>query len=254
MITVGIDVGTRFVKTCVVRDGILVGSAIDEIKKNIYRVIRESYRRARRQAGIHRFRVDRLASTGFGAELVRRSIATRQEICMVRAVQAFDPSARTVIDIGSLFIRIARVGEAGRVLDSCVNEKCAAGSGRFLEMIAEAMGIPVTQVSDVAARAGDPFKFTNGCAVFAESEIISELNKGRSGADILSGMIRSIASKIQTMLERLQALGPFALIGGVASISYLTLALGEITGARILSLPLSPQLMLAYGAALVASE
>jgi len=254
MNTVGIDVGTRFVKTSVVRDGKLLGSSIDEIKKSIYQVISDSYRRARRQAGIRRFRVDRLASTGFGAELVRRSLSTSQELCMVRAAQAFDPSVRTVIDIGSLFIRIASVGENGRVLDSCVNEKCAAGSGRFLEMIADTLGIPVAQISEVAASSREPFKFSNVCAVFAESEIISELNKGRKGADILAGMIRAIASKIQTLVERLQAKGPFALIGGVANVSFLQTALGEILGAPIVSAPLSPQLMLSYGAALVASE
>jgi predicted CoA-substrate-specific enzyme activase len=254
VITAGIDVGTRFVKVCVVRDGAIVGADVRELNGTFSRVLRDAWHDALLQAGLFGFQVRRRAVTGFGANLVPRADAAPDEaLCAASAVSRLVPEARTVIDAGALFVRACALTPDGRVTDRAVTEKCAAGSGRFLDMIASSLRVPREEVADVAAAALDPYRMSNSCAVFAESEVISRLNAGVPGPDLLAGILISIAEKAQTLFEKTEARGPVVLVGGLGHNPFFVDRLRACLGHDVRVAGPDPQLTLAFGAALVAA-
>lgn len=266
MITAGVDVGTRYVKVCVVRDGRILGADVRELAGAFGDVVRASERAALEAAGLFGVQVRRKTVTGFGAaaaaRLVRRAphwfsreVPVLDEgVCAARAVTELVPGARTVIDGGALFVRSLALTPDGRVGDRAVTEKCAAGSGRFLEMIAASLRVPLEEVSDVAGAAGNPYRMSNSCAVFAESEVISRVNQGVPGPDLLAGILVAIAEKALTLATRAEAAPPVVVVGGLGHMPSFLRVLGEVLGHEVSVLPTDPQLAAAYGAALLAAE
>ncbi|MBU1243829.1 hypothetical protein KKD52_11795 [Myxococcota bacterium] len=255
MITAGIDIGTRFVKICLVREGRILGSDIRELNGTFRDVLRQSYRAALDDAGIFGFQVRKKAATGFGSNLVHRAdFVFDEEMCAARAVWHLDPEARTVIDAGSLFLNLCTLSSRGVVSDKAVNEKCAAGSGRFLDMIAGSLGIPVEEISTIAATSETPYRMSNSCAVFAESEVISRINMGVPGRDILAGILIAIAEKAQTMIAKTGARPPVTVVGGLGNIPFFNEALARGLGYEVKVISMDPQLAPACGAALNAAD
>ena len=136
--------------------------------------------------------------------------------------------------------------------DSSINEKCAAGSGRFLEMISTSLGVDFDAISNHCRQAASPFQISSSCAVFAESEVISQVNAGVGSSDILAGVVNSVASKTQTLLDGLDPQGEIAICGGLARVDAFVTALESSTGRTIRKLPQDPQLTAAFGAAIIA--
>jgi len=251
MITAGFDIGTRFIKICLVRHDRIIGSDVRELNGTFKDVLKQAYKDALDSAGIFGLQVRRRAVTGFGSNLMRQAdLVIDEESCAARAVFHLDPEARTVLDAGALFINSCTLSSVGTVLDKAVNEKCAAGSGRFLDMIAGSLHIPREEISDVAATSRTPYRMSNSCAVFAESEVISRINMGVPGNDILAGILISIAEKAQTMLSKTQARGPVTVVGGLGNIPYFNDALARCLGQEVKVISMDPQLAPAYGAAL----
>jgi len=266
VITAGVDVGTRYVKVCVVRDGRILGADVRELAGVFGDVVRASENAALDEAGLLGVQVRRKAVTGFGAaaaaRLVRRAphflsreVPVLDEgVCAARAVTELVPGARTVIDAGALFVRSLALTPDGRITDRAVTEKCAAGSGRFLEMIAASLRVPQEEVSDVVATAANPYRMSNSCAVFAESEVISRVNLGVPGPDLLAGILVAIAEKALTLATRAEAAPPVVVVGGLGHMPSFLRVLGDVLGQQVSVVPMDPQLAAAYGAALLAAE
>jgi predicted CoA-substrate-specific enzyme activase len=159
-----------------------------------------------------------------------------------------------VIDGGALFVRSSTLSPEGHVVDRAVTEKCAAGSGRFLEMVAGSLRVPLEEVSDVASTAATPYRMSNSCAVFAESEVISRVNQGVPGPELLAGILVAIAEKALTLASRSEATPPVVVVGGLGHIPAFMKALGEVLGHQVSVIPMDPQLAAAYGAALIAGQ
>ena len=159
---------------------------------------------------------------------------------------------RTVIDIGGLFINIVTNDENGRLVDALSNDQCAAGSGKFLEMTSEATEIPLSAISSNFLTSRKPYTIKSSCAIFAESEMISRINEGHDGNDIMASVVYSIASRAVTLLEKINAPDDVTLIGGVSKIGGLELILQELSSRKISALPADPQIISALGAALLA--
>lgn len=259
MITTGIDLGTRYVKVCVVQDGHVLGTDVRELAGTFRDVVRDSEKAALEEAGIFGFQVRRKAVTGFGAAAAGRALFRAGHVldeaaCAARAVATLVPGARTVIDGGALFVRSCTLSPEGQVIDRAVTEKCAAGSGRFLEMIAGSLRVPLEEVSDVASGAATPYRMSNSCAVFAESEVISRVNLGVPGPDLLAGILVAIAEKALTLASRSCAAPPVVVVGGLGHIPAFTRALKDVLGNQVSVIPMDPQLAAAYGAALYAGQ
>ncbi|MFA5323983.1 MAG: acyl-CoA dehydratase activase [Smithella sp.] len=253
MITAGVDVGTRFIKVCVTDGESLRGAACAEMGANFDAIIRSLLKEARVQAQVGRWDIKKIIATGFGGHLVKKAAFTLGEsACTARAAFFFDRHVGTVIDLGGLFITVATIDENGFLETTHINERCAAGSGKFLEMVAEAVEVPFAEISSCAAESRQPYSFSSNCAVFAESEIISKVNTGMKSSDILAGVIMAIASKAASLIEGAGAKDNIVLIGGLSKISAVREMLTGLTGRNMVMLPIDGQLIAAFGAALIA--
>ncbi|MBU1239132.1 hypothetical protein KJ865_05425, partial [Myxococcota bacterium] len=190
-----------------------------------------------------------------GANLVKKTDLTIDSHSAAgRAFTFYHQGPATIIDGGALFIHVLTLLPSGVVHDRVENEKCAAGSGKFLEMVASSLEIPLSGISDFAKSADNPYKISDSCAVFAESEVISRLNGGEDPANILAGIIRSIAEKAHTMFSRTNAPQPVFLVGGLTKIPFFVQSLQQSLGLPVMQLPMDPQLAGAFGAALFAQD
>lgn len=248
--TVGVDAGMRFVKICLLEDGEIRAFHTFEMNGNF----RENYIAAWNniiKPAMGSAKIKSITATGYGASLVpnaSRKITTHK--CLAAAAVHSARSAKTIIDAGGLFIRILKLNESGEPAGEFINEKCAAGSGRFLEITAEAMNISMDAVSKTALNSVSPFQITSSCAVFAESEVISRIGSGTPSEDILAGVIKSIAAKASAILENAGAEDPVYITGGLADIAAFIESVKNISGRNIEILPPDPRQASAFGAAL----
>lgn len=252
MITLGYDIGTRFVKACIVEDTDILGSACLEIGNDFRKTLQSVKSAVIKKAGIHGFSIKKIVSTGYGTSLVKEShYKPGVASCIACAACHLDKEVRTIVDVGGLFINVISVDEQGTVRDSLEVEKCAAGSGKFLETIAAAIEIPLADISEIACTSQNPYAMTSGCAVFAESEVISQVNTGARKEDILAGLISSIVSKTTAMLVRSDAQDKIVVTGGVTKFAAFKVFLERELKKEVFCLDLDPQFAAAYGAALM---
>lgn len=252
MIRAGLDVGTRTAKAVVTRDGEMLASVVSPVDDAVDRVARRILKQALGKAGVSRWRLGPVAATGYGRKAAAK-LRFPDTLCAARAVHQLAPGVRTVIDIGGLVTRVVTLRENGSMDDYLENERCASGSGRFLEMIAEALETPLAEIGPLSLESEHPVHLTSQCVVFAESEVISNVNAGEEPKDILAGLHRSIAERVITIAGKLDSRPPVAVIGGVAKNAGVMHFIEREFGKEIVRLSQDPQLIAALGAALLAS-
>lgn len=253
MITAGVDVGTRFIKVCLTDGESLRGSACAEMGPHFDAIIRSLLKEARVQAQVGRWSIEKIIATGFGGHLVKKAAFTLGEAaCTAKTAIFFNRDIRTVVDLGGLFITVSTIDRNGFLETTHVNERCAAGSGKFLEMVTEAVGVPFDRIPSCASQSIQPCSFSSNCAVFAESKIISQVHSGMKSDDVLAGVITAIASKAASLIDGAGAKDTIALIGGLAKISAVREMLASLSGRKMVVLPIDGQLAAAFGAALIA--
>lgn len=193
-------------------------------------------------------------ATGYGRKLVPDADRAITEItCHARGVFADTGTAGTLIDIGGQDSKVIRIGPNGGPIDFAMNDKCAAGTGRFLEHTAGRLGVALDDLGPTALAAPDAVQITSTCTVFAESEIISLVAHGEPVDRILLGLHAGLVSRILAMVRTVGLVPPLLLSGGVARNTAIVALLEQQSGEPI-RLPSRPQLMGAYGAALLAAE
>jgi predicted CoA-substrate-specific enzyme activase len=253
MMTAGVDVGTRFIKVAVTDGEDLRGFADAEMGPHFDAIIRSLFKDARRQAGVGRWGIKKIIATGFGGHLVKKAAFTLGEAaCAAKAAFSLNCRVRTVVDLGGLFITVSTLDQNGFLETTRVNERCAAGSGKFLEMVADALGVSFEKISSLASSSTNPYAFVSNCAVFAESEIISQIHAKVKSEDLLAGVVNAVASKAASLLDGAGAQDDIALIGGLSKIPAVRQSLSELTGRKMLVLPIEAQAVSAFGAALLA--
>jgi predicted CoA-substrate-specific enzyme activase len=191
-------------------------------------------------------------ATGYGRHLVEAADVSVTEIsCQARGVVRLAPGVRTIVDIGGQDSKVIFLDGRG-VRDFAMNDRCAAGTGQFIEMAARRLGYSLEEVGRAAAGSRRPAAITSTCAVFAETEIISLLAGGTAPEDVAAGVLRSIAQRVASLAVRGLA-GPVAFTGGTARIVGMDVILSEAVG-QPLVIPPEPHLTAALGAALLACE
>jgi predicted CoA-substrate-specific enzyme activase len=173
--------------------------------------------------------------------------------CHARGAQFLFPTTRTVIDIGGQDTKVIRVGPAGEVLDFAMNDKCAAGTGRFLSAAADVLGLTLEEIGPRSMGATDPVRLSSVCTVFVESDLMSYLAQGRSVPDILAGVHQAIAARTMSLVRRCGLEPEYTMTGGVARNPGMVRCLEEKLGAR-LNVGEESHFMGAVGAALFALE
>jgi predicted CoA-substrate-specific enzyme activase len=206
-----------------------------------------------KRAGMARKQVGRIVATGYGRNAVSFADTTITEItCHARGVCRVAPGARTVIDIGGQDSKLIRLDKDGAVRDFAMNDRCAAGTGRFLEVVASRLQVDACALGQMAAKASAPSQISSMCVVFAETEIIGLLAAGARTEDIVAGVQAAIAKRIAAMAGRDLA-DAVVFTGGVALISGMAHALREALGHPVTVSP-EPQMTGALGAAILAGE
>lgn len=212
-----------------------------------------TYRGLLEELGHREEEVGFVVGTGYGRiSLPFVSKAITEITCHARGAAHLVNDSTMVIDIGGQDSKIIKIDRNGKVLDFVMNDKCAAGTGRFLQVIAAALGVDVAELSALA-QGRSPLTLNSMCAVFAESEVIGLLAAGRDKGDIVAGLHQSIARRIASMAQRLGRASRITFTGGVARNEGLCASLREVLGAEIV-VPAECQLAGALGAALLARD
>lgn len=251
--SLGIDVGSSFVKAVVLGNGTLLSHATLPSGGNYAEAARKVSREAAQKAAISETDISVKIATGYGAATVDFADRTVADIsCHAAGISALFPTVRTVVDIGSQFCRAIKL-ENGRALNFLQNEKCASGSGKFLQVIARILHMKVEDIGALSLQSANPVQFTTGCAVFAESEAVSRIAEGATPADILAGVHNAMSAKIVNLTIRLGLAQDCAVTGGGAKDIGLVRALESELGVDLL-VPEEPWITAALGAALLGSD
>ncbi len=250
----GIDVGSGYSKAVVCEGGTLRSFAVASSGGDYRSTAREVAGQALREAGLSLKDMAFTVATGYGAGAVDIADDTVSDMaCHGAGIHHLFPSARTLIDIGTQFTRAIRIDEAGKVTYFVMNEKCAGGSGKFLQVAARILRVKVDELGPLSLQAVKPVQFTTACAVFAESEAVSRIAEGAPPADIIAGIHKAMASKIVTLVTRVGLQPECAVTGGGAKDRGLVGAIEKELGMAAL-IPDEPQITGALGAALAAAD
>ena len=255
MICAGIDAGSRAIKIIlietenmkVVAKGLTdQGVEQDRLATSLFRNVLEKH-------GIKKKDVATIVATGYGRNAVSIADTTITEItCHAVGVHHLVPDSMTIIDIGGQDSKLLRLDSNGRVRDFVMNDRCAAGTGRFLEVVAERIGVKLEALGQLAANSTNPAAISSMCVVFAETEITGLLASGTTREDIVAGVQSSIATRIISMAGR-SAEPPVIFTGGVAMVSGMADAMQNALWQTITVCP-DPQMTGALGAAILASK
>lgn len=234
-ITAGIDVGSTYTKV-VIQDGsgAIVARRAAATGFRLREVAAAAYDAALADAGLTRGDVGYVIATGIGRHQVdfKDTQVTDLTAASRGAVHLF-PGTRTILDIGGQTMKATRVNEAGQVVSFRLNDKCAAGTGAFLEKTARYMGYSVTEIGPLMSTSKEPVPISGVCAVFAESEVINHLSLGTPPADIMQGAIESLTSRSVQLMKRAGLAPEFTLIGGILRFETMGRSIGKALGAAV---------------------
>ena len=230
MLACGIDVGTALTK-CVIMDGneIVQGRGLVHSGANLPRSSRHALREALKEAGREEYDLSVVTGTGFGRFAIPfgHKNATETSCHAIGAVWRY-PGSRTVIDMGGQDLTAIRIDESGAVLDFAMNDKCAAGSGRFLEALPDIVGITFDGLRDIDLEKTEPIKIANACSVFSEQEIINHFERGDAVENIIGGVFVSLARRCASLLNRIGIEDQVTFTGGVSQIRGVVKALSQL--------------------------
>ena len=248
----GCDVGSTTGKAVILKNNTIVGTAIipSEIdpEETANLVLEQACRQVDGLSGLSG--LTRLIGTGYGRNEVPFAHDNISEItCHASGVYFCNPEVRTVLDIGGQDVKAIALNDQGRVREFVMNDKCAAGTGRFLEMMSRIFKMDLDQFSELSLQAKSVIPITSQCSVFAETEVISLLSKKKPAADIAAGIQASIAKRSFTLLKRVGVQPKVTVTGGCSKSRGLTSHLARLLRLDLEPLSVDPQLMGALGAA-----
>ncbi len=251
----GVDVGSTQTKAVIIdADGVIVGRSLIDTGAIVTKAAEDAYRAALAEAGKADGDVGYVIGTGYGRYKVTFGDKQVTEIsCHGRGAAHMFPKTKTVLDMGGQDSKAIRVKPNGEIVDFCMNDKCAAGTGRFLGAAAKALDIPLDDLGSTALDSEKPVRISTTCTVFAEAEVLSWLGKGKKIEDILWGVHRSIAARSFGLLRRVGIEDEITFTGGVARNIGMIKAMEEKLG-RTLNVSEESHYMGAVGAALFALD
>jgi len=215
--TAGIDVGSTYTKAVILDQyDRIVGRALARTGFRLGEAARRVYDEALAEGGLKEDDVGYVISTGYGRfQVPFRDLQVTDLTSAARGAAFFFPKTRTVLDIGGQTMKASRLDEARKVLAFRLNDKCAAGTGAFLEKTARYMGFETGEIGPLAATSRQAVPISGVCAVFAESEVINHLSQGAAPADIMQGAIASLGDRSVQLLKRVQMTPEVTLVGGI---------------------------------------
>ena len=254
MIVAGCDVGSLTAKAVIMEEGKILACEIILAGTKPALSAQTVMDKTLQKVGLSMENIAWCVGTGYGRKQIPFANGEESEIaCHGRGAVWAAPAVRTIVDIGGQDAKAIKVDPSGNVIRYLYNDKCASGTGRFLEIMADALGIALDDLGELALNAMDPVTLSNQCVVFAETEIISLVNEGRNIADIIAGLHRALANRAASMVGSIVAEAEVAMTGGVAKNAGMFRALEAALGIPVRRIE-NPQLNGAVGAALLAQD
>jgi len=272
MLTMGIDIGSRSAQCVILEDGQLLTygniETAPESAKTAYAAVDAAVHRRCELWGENRMqmpdiktdhlRIEDMAciiGTGYGRAVVPFAHGTVTEIsCHGRGAHWLVPGVSTVLDMGGQDCKAIRVNERGGVTNFIINDKCAAGTGRFLEIIADALNVPLSEIGRLSLESTKDISFSAVCTVFVKSEAVAFMKQGVNKADIMAGLHEAISQRVMTLLKRVGIEDKFVITGGIGKNVGVVTKLGEKLDGIKITIPTEPQIAGALGAALFAFD
>jgi predicted CoA-substrate-specific enzyme activase len=251
----GIDVGSLSTDT-VILDGRrrIVAYDISPTGANSKVAGESSFRHALDRAEISVKQIACAVSTGYGrVSLEFADKAVTEITCHGRGAHHLFPDTRTIVDIGGQDSKVIRLGSGGKVVDFSMNDKCAAGTGRFLEVMAKALEVDLEEMGPLSMRSTEQIAISSMCTVFAESEVISLVAQAKPKEDIINGIHKAICNRISSLMDRVGIEPEVTMTGGVAKNTAIVENIRQKVHGRI-NVPEEPQIVGALGAALIAID
>lgn len=255
MITCGIDVGSLTAEAVIFRDRDLFAYSIIPTGPNSAQTAMEALAEALKKTNVRAEEIDFTIATGYGRVVVPFADRNMSEIsCHARGANHFFPRARTVLDMGGQDCKVIRCDEKGKVINFLMNDKCAAGTGRSLEVMANLLQVRLEDIGPLSlAWTGEPLKISNTCVVFAKTEVLSLRRQGHPLSQILAGLCDGVAEQVKSLIRRLGLEEEFVVSGGISKNIGVVQRLEQKLGVTA-HICFEPQIVGAVGAALFATD
>ena len=254
MFVAGVDLGSGYCKCVILKDNDIVAKAMYPIEGDPQRISKKMMNEMFSSLKVKANGV-KIVCTGRNRKKLTLKNQEMPEItCIANGAYKLIPSVRTIVDVGALTNKVIKINSEGRVMDYVINDKCASGSGMFLELVAKALEVDISKLGELAAQSNNPLTITNQCSIFGESEVIYLVNEGKNESDIAAGVCNSIAGQLFSLLKRINMEEDVTLVGGVAHNVQIRRNLEHRLNLTLKTFPLDPFYIGAYGAALYASE
>ncbi len=256
MIVAGCDIGSLTAKAVIMDNDKVLASAVVRAGTRPADSAEKVMEKALKRCGLNMKEIAHIVGTGYGREQIPFVTSVASEItCHGKGAWHVMPSVRMVIDIGGQDAKATRLNADGNVARYIYNDKCASGTGRFLEVMAEALEIPLAEMGDVGARSTEKLSISNQCVIFAETEVVSLVNEGKETADIVNALHHALAKRVSALARSIEVEQDVVMTGGVAKNSGVFGALSQALGIGMKALNgVDPQIVGAMGAALFAAE
>jgi predicted CoA-substrate-specific enzyme activase len=254
----GIDVGSLTAEAAVIDGGRLVGGEMMSVLPNPVDSAREVRDRLLKRLGLKAGDLKAVVGTGYGREKVVEAGLAVENVSEIscHGLGAFtaNPRVRTIIDIGGQDAKVIKMGHDGRLENFVMNDKCAAGTGHFLEVMSRSLGVPLDQIGPMSMGSKKPAEMSNRCTIYVETEVIHYLQRGVSKVDVAAGINRAMAERVLALARRVNPEREVMITGGVAKNAAVKRELEKMLGVTFVASEIDPQLMGAFGAAVFAMK
>ncbi|MBN2239485.1 MAG: 2-hydroxyglutaryl-CoA dehydratase [Dehalococcoidales bacterium] len=248
----GIDIGAGTAKMVILENDSVVSSAVIPVRGNVLKAVEEVTDMALDGTGLSIGGLGYVVSTGYGRDVVPFAhYSTTEIICHATGIHFLMPHIKTIIDIGAQDSKVIRINDEGKVTNFMMNDKCAAGTGRFLEVMANVLGLELSEMGPSALTSKNPCTISSTCTVFAETEVIALRAQGKAVEDLVEGIHRAMVSRLLVMSSQIRLDQETAFTGGVAKNIGVQKVIEELGNVQC-TIPIEPQETGALGAALIA--
>jgi predicted CoA-substrate-specific enzyme activase len=255
MLVAGCDVGSLTAEAVIMENGKILGSEIMRVRPKAEQSARDVTDRVLAKLGLSYDDLAYTIATGYGRETIPFANGNISEIsCHGRGAHFLIPEIRTVIDVGGQDCKAIRVDHQGNLEDFVMNDKCAAGTGRSLELNSEALGVDVSELGSLSLQTTETITITNQCSIFTELEIMHLLMEDKAVADIAAGINEAMARRVKMLVGKVGIKNEIGMTGGVSKNIGVVKCLEQTLGAKFVEFPEDPQIIGALGAALFAAD
>ena len=254
MIAVGIDIGSLSGEAVLLKNGKILSFSIVKTGADSASTANKALKEALEKAQISFEHIDYTVATGYGRVIVPFADKNITEIsCHAKGANYLFPTVSTILDMGGQDCKAIKCDNTGKVTNFVMNDKCAAGTGRFCDVIADVLDVPLENIGDMSLQAEKEVVVSSICAVFAKSEVVALLRKGTPKSDILAGIHDSISDRVFNLLQRVGIEKDFVITGGIAKNKGVVTKIANKIGLQPL-IPDEPQIVGALGAAIFAEQ